>query len=157
VPFYLRTGKRLSGRRTEIAIHFRAPAHDLFAAVGGGEANVMRLRIDPEHGLATTLSVKRPGPGMRLGPVVTGFSYGDFFTEAAAVGYETLLFDCMTGDSTLFQRADMIEGAWAVVDPLIRAWKDAPVEEYPAGTDGPAAADALLAREGRAWTPLSDA
>ena len=63
----------------------------------------------------------------------------------------------MTGDATLFQRADMIEAGWAVVDPLIRAWKDAPVEEYPAGTDGPAAADAMLAREGRAWTPLSDA
>lgn len=157
VLFYLRTGKRLSGRRTEIAIHFKVPAHALFADVDGSDANVMRLRIDPEHGLGTTLSVKRPGPGMRLGQVVTGFSYGDFFAEAPAVGYETLLFDCMTGDSTLFQRADMIEGAWAVVDSLIRAWKAGLVEAYPAGTDGPMAADTLLSRDGRAWTPLSGA
>lgn len=154
VPFLLRTGKRLSGRLTEIAIHFKPPAHALFGDAAS-DGNVMRLRIDPEHGAATTLNVKRPGPEMRLAPVVTGFDYGAFFAQTPSVGYESLLFDCMAGDATLFQRADMIEGAWAVVDPLIQAWKDAPVEDYAAGSDGPAAADALPARDGRRWTPLT--
>lgn len=154
VPFYLRTGKRLSGRRTEIVIHFKDPTTDLFDAEAGLRSGFMRLRIDPEHGVATTLNAKRPGPGISLGQVIAGFDYGDFFAEKPTVGYETLLYDCMVGDSTLFQRADMIEGAWAIVDPLIQAWRAAPVVSYPAGSDGPDAANALLAPDGRAWSRL---
>ena len=156
VPFYLRTGKRMSGRQTEIAIHFKPPPHRLFRECGAGEPapNVMRLRIDPEPGESTELNVKAPGPQMRLGRVETAFRYADFFDEKPNVGYETLLYDCMTGDATLFQRADNIEAGWAAVDPLIQAWADAPVESYAAGTPGPTGADDLLARDGRTWLPL---
>ncbi|MDV2986072.1 UNVERIFIED_CONTAM: glucose-6-phosphate dehydrogenase [Methylobacteriaceae bacterium AG10] len=156
VPFNLRTGKRMAGRRTEIAVHFKAPSLPLFrGAAGDGIApNVMRLRIDPEPGSATRLNVKRPGPQMHLAAIETGFRYADFFDPAPTVGYETLLYDCMRGDPTLFQRADTIEASWAAVDPLIQAWKDAPVCSYPAGSPGPKEADDLLARDGRAWLPL---
>ena len=156
VPFYLRTGKRMAGRRTEIAVHFKAPSLPLFRGpAGDGIApNVMRLRIDPEPGSATRLNVKRPGPQMHLAAIETGFRYADFFDPAPTVGYETLLYDCMRGDPTLFQRADTIEASWAAVDPLIQAWKNAPVCSYPAGSPGPTEADDLLARDGRAWLPL---
>ena len=159
VPFYLRTGKRLAGRRTEIAVQFKPPSFPLFQSKDAPklDANVMRLRIDPEPGSATRLNVKRPGPQMHLAAIETGFRYGDFFDPAPTVGYETLLYDCMRGDTTLFQRADTIEAAWAAVDPLLKAWKDAPVAPYAAGSEGPKAADDLLARDGRAWLPLGDA
>ncbi|MGX5777278.1 glucose-6-phosphate dehydrogenase [Methylorubrum zatmanii] len=158
VPFYLRTGKRMAGRRTEIAVHFKPPPFTLFREAGGADLapNVMRLRIDPEPGSATRINVKRPGPQMHLAPVETGFRYGDFFDPAPTVGYETLLYDCMMGDPTLFQRADSIEASWAAVDPLLKAWKDAPVAFYAAGSPGPEEADALLARDGRAWLPLDE-
>ncbi|CAO4167415.1 glucose-6-phosphate dehydrogenase [Methylorubrum populi] len=158
VPFYLRTGKRMAGRRTEIAVHFKPPPFALFREVGGANLaqNVMRLRIDPEPGSATRINVKRPGPQMHLAPVETGFRYGDFFDPAPTVGYETLLYDCMMGDPTLFQRADSIEASWAAVDPLLKAWKDAPVAFYAAVSPGPEEADALLARDGRAWLPLDE-
>ncbi|MEH3119539.1 MAG: glucose-6-phosphate dehydrogenase [Methylorubrum populi] len=158
VPFYLRTGKRMAGRRTEIAVHFKPAPFTLFRGADGGDLarNVMRLRIDPEPGSATRINVKRPGPQMHLAPVETGFRYGDFFDPAPTVGYETLLYDCMTGDTTLFQRADSIEASWAAVEPLLRAWKDAPVSFYAAGSPGPKEADDLLARDGRAWLPLGE-
>jgi glucose-6-phosphate 1-dehydrogenase len=156
VPFYLRTGKRMTDRLTEIAIHFKPPPFRLFSqsAVTELAPNVMRLTIDPEQGSSTVLNVKRPGPQMRLGRVTTTFRYGDFFTEPPNVGYETLLYDCMVGDATLFQRADNIEAGWAAVDPLLKAWKSAGVEDYAAGTDGPKGAEDLLARDGRQWLPL---
>ncbi|WP_019906139.1 glucose-6-phosphate dehydrogenase [Methylobacterium sp. 77] len=153
VPFYLRTGKRMAGRLTEIAVHFKPPSHGLFAGTELAP-NVMRLHIDPEQGLSTQWNAKRPGPEMHLGAVTSSFRFGDFFTETPSVGYETLIYDCMVGDPTLFQRADAIEAGWAAVDPLIQAWADAPVEAYAAGSDGPAGADTLLTRDGRAWLPL---
>ncbi|WP_082470602.1 MULTISPECIES: glucose-6-phosphate dehydrogenase [unclassified Methylobacterium] len=155
VPFYLRTGKRLAGRLTEIAVHFKPPSHGLFAGTDLAP-NVMRVHIDPDQGLSTRWNTKRPGPDMHLGAVTSSVRFGDFFTEAPSVGYETLIYDCMIGDPTLFQRADAIEAGWAAVDPLIQAWRDAPVETYAAGSDGPAGADALLARDGRAWLPLAE-
>ena len=154
VPFYLRTGKRLSGHLTEIAVHFKPPAHGLFAGTDR-LPNVMRLLIDPEQGVSTRWNAKRPGPQIQLGTVNSSFRFGDFFAERPNVGYETLIYDCMIGDPTLFQRADTIEAAWAAVDPLIAAWGDAPVETYEAGSDGPPGADALLARDGSAWLPLN--
>ena len=156
VPFYLRTGKRMTDRLTEIAIHFKPPPFHLFreSAVNALAPNVMRLTIDPEQGSSMVLNVKRPGPQMQLGRVATKFRYADFFTEAPNVGYETLLYDCMVGDATLFQRADNIEAGWAAVDPLLTAWKSAGVEDYAAGTDGPKGAEDLLARDGRQWLPL---
>jgi glucose-6-phosphate 1-dehydrogenase len=100
------------------------------------------------------MNAKRPGPRLELGRVTAAFDYGDFFRETPSVGYETLLYDCLTGDATLFQRADSIEAAWAVVDPLLKAWAEAPVEMYAAGSDGPEGATALLAAQGHAWLPL---
>ncbi|MDR7035328.1 glucose-6-phosphate 1-dehydrogenase [Methylobacterium sp. BE186] len=158
VPFYLRTGKRMTDRLTEIAIHFKPPPFHLFreTAVTELAPNVMRLTIDPEQGSSTVLNVKRPGPKMELGSVATRFRYGDFFQEKPNVGYETLLYDCMVGDATLFQRADNIEAGWAAVDPLLKAWANADVAFYAAGTDGPSEADDLLARDGRRWLPLGE-
>ncbi|MET0258197.1 MAG: glucose-6-phosphate dehydrogenase [Methylobacterium sp.] len=156
VPFYVRTGKRMTGRLTEIAIHFKPAPYRLFrdTPTDAIAPNVMRLQIDPDAGETTEINVKAPGPQMRLGRVETSFLYKDFFDEKPNVGYETLLYDCMTGDATLFQRADNIEAGWAAVEPLLEAWKTTPVEPYAAGSDGPKAADDLLARDGRAWLPL---
>ena len=156
VPFYLRTGKRMAKHHTEIAVHFRPPPFRLFrdTAVTDLAPNVMRLRISPDPGAVTTLNVKRPGPQMHIASVDTGFRYGDFFASSPTVGYETLLYDCMMGDATLFQRADNIEAGWAAVEPLLKAWKDAPVVFYEAGSAGPKEADALLARDGHEWLTL---
>jgi glucose-6-phosphate 1-dehydrogenase len=115
---------------------------------------MLRFRIDPEQGLDIAMNAKRPGPRMDLGRVTAAFDYGDFFRETPSVGYETLLYDCMIGDATLFQRADSIEAAWAAVDPVLKASADADPELYSAGSDGPAGAEALLARQGHRWLPL---
>ena len=156
VPFYLRTGKRMASRRTEIAVLFKPAPFRLFEGYGIDPLtpNVMRITIDPEHGAATELNVKVPGPKMRIGRAVTRFRYGDFFAAAPNVGYETLLYDCMTGDPTLFQRADNIEAGWAAVDPLLKGWPQDDIAFYPAGSAGPREADDLLARDGRHWLGL---
>ncbi|KQP94901.1 glucose-6-phosphate dehydrogenase [Methylobacterium sp. Leaf113] len=157
VPFYLRTGKRMTNRVTEIALHFRPPARSPFAAPDAPVTpDVLRFRIDPEQGMDIVMNAKRPGPRLDLGRVTAAFDYGDFFKETPSVGYETLLYDCLIGDATLFQRADSIEAAWAVVDPLLKAWIDAPVEFYSAGSDGPEGATALLAAQGHRWLPLGE-
>ena len=157
VPFYLRTGKRMGARRTEIALHFKPAPYQLFrdTPVDAIAPNILRLQIAPEMGTATQFNTKIPGPVMRLGRVVTTFRDADFFTEKPTVGYETLLYDCITGDATLFQRADNIEESWSVVEPLIESWgAGGEPEPYAAGSAGPAGADALLARDGRHWLPL---
>jgi len=160
VPFYLRTGKRLKTRMTTISIHFKPAPYRIFrdTPVEKITPNVLTLLISPEQGMTTDFSAKIPGPTMRLGRVSTEFMYDDFFEEAPNVGYETLIYDCMIGDATLFQRADQIESSWAAVQPVRDAWDrggDA-LEFYAAGSDGPAGADALLARDGRTWLPLSN-
>ena len=157
VPFYLRTGKRLSERLTTISIAFKPPPYRIFrdTPVERLTPNVLTLQISPQQGMTTDFSAKVPGPLMELGRVCTSFRYGDFFDEKPNVGYETLIYDCMIGDATLFQRADNIEAGWAAVEPLLDAWTEAgEPESYAAGSAGPRGADELLARDGRHWLPL---
>jgi glucose-6-phosphate 1-dehydrogenase len=159
VPFYLRTGKRLTSRRTEICVQLKSVPYRLFrdTPVDTLVPNVLTLRIDPEHGTTFDFNVKVPGPVMQLNAVKSSFNYSDFFEEKANVGYETLLYDCMLGDETLFQRADGIETAWAAVEAVTHPQAGAlPVHGYPAGSAGPKEADALLAADGRAWRPLDN-
>ncbi|HLH51720.1 MAG TPA: glucose-6-phosphate dehydrogenase [Roseiarcus sp.] len=155
VPFYLRTGKRLKARKTEIALCFKPTAYDLLADKAGLAPNILRLQIDPEHGARAHFNVKAPGPEMTLADVATVFRYQDAFPQRPNVGYEALLYDCMIGDATLFQRADNIEAGWAAVQPLLDAWRSGAPEPYPVGAAGPAGADALIAKDGRAWLPLA--
>ena len=155
VDFYLRTGKRLAARRTEIALHLKAPATALAAASDPESAII--LAVDPEQGVKIEFAAKRPGPAMRLAQVAADFRYGDYFEITPAVGYETLLYDCMRGDPMLFASTEMIDAAWAAVQPLLDAWaKGGAPELYAAGSDGPASAATLLARCGRQWRPLED-
>ena len=158
VPFYLRTGKRLAGRRTEIAIHYKSAPYRMFRDTPVNEMtpNIVKLMIDPVQGIETQFDAKVPGPVMKLGRVTSSLSYKDFFSEKPNVGYETLLYDCMMGDATLFQRADNVEACWRVVQPLLESWarNEGTVEHYASGSQGPAGADALLSRDGRNWLTL---
>jgi glucose-6-phosphate 1-dehydrogenase len=153
VPFYLRTGKCLSARTTEIAVQFRQAPYALFRAtpVEHLPPNILRLRIQPDEGLSLSFSAKRPGTEIEIDGVEMNFAYRDYFAPIGSVGYETLIYDCLIGDATLFQRADTVEAAWCAVEDLLEVWPGAPAD---AGSDGPAAADRLLARDGRAWLPI---
>ena len=159
VPFYLRTGKRLAKRTTEIAIRFKRAPYAIFrdTPVEQLDADWMILKIQPDEGIRLRFNAKRPGPSVSLESVAMDFHYSDWFKEAPAVGYETLIYDCLIGDATLFQRADQVEGAWKVVDPILSAWQDLATPQfpnYPAGSEGPAAANDLIARDGRAWRAI---
>jgi glucose-6-phosphate 1-dehydrogenase len=161
VPFYLRTGKHMSRRVTEIAIRFKpapyAPFED--TNVAALPPNWLLLQIQPDEGIALQFEVKRPGPVVDLAAVRMAFKYADWFPKEPNIGYETLIFDVMTGDQTLFNRADMVEETWRVVGGVLEAWSKAKPEGFPnyaSGSDGPAEADALLKREGRAWRPTMD-
>ena len=159
VPFYLRTGKRLAKRTTEIAIRFKHAPHALFreTPVEELDADWLILHIQPEESIKLRFNAKRPGPTMELESVAMDFRYTDWFHQAPAVGYETLIYDCLTGDATLFQRADQVESAWAVVEPVLKGWANTPPRHFPnysAGSAGPAAANELLARDGRAWRAI---
>jgi glucose-6-phosphate 1-dehydrogenase len=159
VPFYLRTGKYLSARTTEIAVQFRQAPYALFrdTPVERLPPNIRMLRIQPDEGLSLSFSAKRPGAVIEIDGVEMDFAYQDYFAPLASVGYETLIYDCLIGDATLFQRADTVEAGWRAVQGLIDAWAGAPAEDFPnyaAGSAGPAAADRLLARDGRAWLPI---
>jgi glucose-6-phosphate 1-dehydrogenase len=162
VPFYLRTGKRLSNRWTEIAIHFRRAPLSLFKGTGVAEtgANWLVLQIQPEEGISLQFQVKRPGQTVALAPVKTSFAYKDWFPPQPNVGYETLLYDCMIGDPSLFQRADMVEASWRIVQPVLDGWaakRPTDFPNYQSGSAGPAAADRLIADgDGRAWRPIGD-
>ncbi len=155
VPFYLRTGKRMAERTTEIAIQFRRAPLVLFrdTPVDHLHPNLLLLRIQPEEGIALRFEAKVPGPRVRLSTVKMDFDYSDYFGAAPNTGYETLLYDAMIGDSTLFHRADSVEAGWAVVDPILDAWAGGNdgLAFYPAGSWGPREADALMARDGRRW------
>ncbi len=154
VPFYLRTGKRLAARVTEVVIQFKRAPFLLFrdTPVECLQPNQLVLRIQPDEGIALRFEAKVPGPRVRLGTVKMDFDYADYFGAAPKTGYETLLYDAMTGDSTLFHRADIVEAGWTVVDPILRVWAENRdgLHTYPSGSWGPPEADALLAREGRA-------
>ena len=159
VPFYLRTGKRMSKRTTEIAIRFKEAPYMLFRDTPVDElgANWLVLQIQPDEGIRLRFNAKVPGPELALESVAMDFRYADWFKQATAVGYETLLYDCFIGDATLFQRADQVEAAWAVVEPLLEAWTKPPHEEFPdyaPGSTGPTCADELLTHDGRAWRAI---
>jgi glucose-6-phosphate 1-dehydrogenase len=159
VPFYLRTGKYLSARTTEIAVQFRQAPYALFrdTPIERLPANILTLRIQPDEGLSLSFSAKRPGAEIEIDGVEMDFAYRDYFAPLASVGYETLIYDCLIGDATLFQRADTVEAAWRAVQGLLDAWARAPATDFPnyaAGSAGPEAADRLLARDKRAWLPI---
>jgi glucose-6-phosphate 1-dehydrogenase len=165
VPFFVRTGKRLPSRLSEAHIEFKPVPHRSFPpeAVKLWEPNRLILYITPEEGLRVRFLAKRPGPEMHLDPVWMRFSYREFFRTPPSDAYETLLLDVMRGDASLFMRADQAETAWTVVQPILEGWAaQRPIDfpNYAAGEWGPAAADELLAREGRRWllpyrTPVS--
>lgn len=158
VPFYIRTGKRMAVRRTEIVIHFKQAPYAMFrdTTVDRLTPNVMVLHIQPTEGVTLNLSAKVPGPKMTLGGVAMDFRYSDYFHAPSSTGYETLLYDVMMGDQTLFQRADMVEAGWAAVQPILDVWESGQVgvSPYAAGSHGPAPADRLLDRDGIHWLPL---
>jgi len=155
VPFYVRTGKRLAVRRTEIAIHFKQAPYAMFRGtpVECLTPNFLVLHIQPSEGISLCLSAKEPGPTVRLADVRMEFRYADWFKTGPSTGYETLLYDALIGDATLFQRADNVEAGWAAVQPMLGS--PAGVERYAAGSKGPAAAEDLLARDGRRWRELA--
>ena len=156
VPFYLRTGKRLERRHTEVSVHFKPAPFTLFreTPVTCTNPNVLVLRIQPEEGISLSFDAKVPGPFERLETVTMDFSYAAHFQHEQATGYETLLFDAMAGDQTLFHRMDIVEAGWQIVQPLLDAWaRDtaSPLPHYEPGSWGPAEADSLLERDGRRW------
>jgi len=156
VPFYLRTGKRLPAKVSEVSIIFRSPPHQLFpsAAVDNWQPNRIVIRIQPEEGIGTRIQVKQPGTRLLLGEADMQFRYREAFKAAAPEAYETLLLDVIRGDATLFMRADQVECAWNVVSPILTAWESVPPSDFPdyaAGSWGPEAADRMIARNGHSW------
>ncbi len=159
VPFYVRTGKNLAKRATEIAILFRRTPHLIFrqAPTDQVESNVLALRIQPDEGITLKFEAKLPGQSMNIRPVSMDFRYGSTFGPHLSSAYERLLLDCMVGDPTLFDRIDSVELAWSLVQPFLDRWSSTdggPIPTYASGSWGPAEADALLARENRRWRRL---
>jgi len=153
VPFYLRTGKRLPRPVTEVAIQFKEAPHLVFRGENL-QANLLVLNIQPDEGISLSFGAKSPGAQMHIRPVTMDFRYRDAFGGASREAYATLINDCLRGDATLFDRADSVEAAWGLVDPILDAWQNAsppPFPNYPAGSEGPADADRLTASEGRHW------
>ena len=158
VPFYLRTGKCMSVRDTEIAICFKPAPYAQFreSELDRPKPNYLKIQIQPNEGMWFDLQAKRPGPELTVADVQMGFAYKDFFKMPPATGYETLIYDCLTGDQTLFQRADNIENGWRAVQPFLDAWAEGngEIHTYAVGEDGPQAGDDLLARDKRQWHDL---
>jgi glucose-6-phosphate 1-dehydrogenase len=160
VPFYVRTGKRLAVRHSEIAIQFKRAPLVLFrdTPVSSLESNQLIVHIAPDEGISLRFGAKIPGAHMKVGSVEMDFNYADYFGTNPNTGYEVLLYDCMMGDQTLYQRADMVEAAWTVVDPILEVWKALPPRtfpNYPAGSWGPKDADELINRDGRSWRQIT--
>ena len=159
VPFYVRTGKRLAKRHTEIAIQFKRMPFELFhnAPFHKLHTNTMVIQIQPVEGISLSFGAKIPGPVLRVGSVDMSFEYSKYFGADAYTGYEVLLYDCMIGDATLFQRADMVEAGWKLVDPVLDVWKALPPRKFPnysSGTWGPAEADQLMELDDRQWRTI---
>ena len=158
VPFYLRTGKRLAKRHTEITIQFKRTPFELFRNTPVHKhSNQLVIQIQPVEGISLSFGAKIPGPILRVGSVDMSFEYSKYFGADAYTGYEVLLYDCMIGDATLFQRADMVEAGWNVVDPVLDVWKALPPRRFPnyaAGGWGPKESDELLQRDGREWRTI---
>jgi glucose-6-phosphate 1-dehydrogenase len=160
VPFYLRTGKHLAAQHTDVTITFRRPPHRLFAdtEVADFAPNVLVLHLQPDEGISLTFEAKVPGPVVKTGGVEMNFNYADHFGRTPSTGYETLLYDCICGDPTLFQRADSVETGWSVVEPVLDVWRALPPRAFPnyaPGSWGPKDSDDLLARDGRAWRHIT--
>jgi len=157
VPFYIRSGKRLQKRITEIAIQFKEVPHRLFTEADSPlQPNVLVIRIQPNEGITLRFGVKLPGQAMRIRWVNMDFRYGSSFGVKPPEAYERLLLDCMLGDSTLYSRRDMVERCWEIVMPMINAWKE-PATDFPnyeAGSWGPQAAFKLIEDDGRRWRKL---
>jgi len=156
VPFYLRTGKALALQHTDVTITFRRPPSRLFRGtdVGGFSPNVLVLHMQPDEGISLSFEAKVPGPVLKTSGVKMDFNYADHFGRTPSTGYETLLYDCICGDPTLFQRADSVEEGWSIVQPILDVWKALPARAFPnyaAGSWGPKEADELLSRDGRSW------
>ncbi|HEV2005294.1 MAG TPA: glucose-6-phosphate dehydrogenase [Candidatus Limnocylindrales bacterium] len=155
VPFYMRTGKRMPKRATEIAIQFKGVPHRLFEHTASDpQPNLLAIRIQPDEGILLRFGSKVPGLGLDIRTVNMDFTYGSAFATDAPDAYETLVLDAMLGDASLFTRADEVEAAWGTVTPIVDAWLDAPPPDfpnYPAGTWGPKASDDLIERDGRRW------
>ena len=154
VPFYVRTGKRLPKRVTEIAIQFNPAPLTIFDEDDGDRSpNLLIVRIQPDEGISLKFLSKRPGSGMNLRPVSMDFNYGSSFGERSPSAYETLLLDAIIGDATLYTRQDMVEASWSVIEPIQNEWRATKFDfpNYAAGTWGPAAADEMLARRGHTW------
>jgi glucose-6-phosphate 1-dehydrogenase len=156
VPFYLRTGKRLAARHTEVAIEFKRAPFILFrdTPVSSLKPNELVIHIAPDEGISMRFGAKVPGPQVKVGSVEMDFNYTDYFGTTANTGYEILLYDGISGDQTLFQRADMVEAGWSVVDPILDVWKALPPRSFPnyaAGSWGPKEADEIMVRDGRTW------
>jgi glucose-6-phosphate 1-dehydrogenase len=156
VPFYLRTGKCLPMRASEICIQFRPVPHQSFppTTIGQWLPNRLTVHIQPDEGILLRFLAKQPGPPMHLSPVNMRFSYSEAFNATPPEAYETLLLDVIRGDATLFMRADQVEAAWSVVTPILEMWQEVPSADfpnYPAGTWGPEAAEILIGQDGRSW------
>jgi glucose-6-phosphate 1-dehydrogenase len=159
VPFYLRTGKALGIKRTEVAIKFKEAPFAMFSCTGAERLaeNYLVIGVEPTEGIALQFNTKVPGPSIRIDGVEMKFRYKDYFKAEPATGYETLIYDCMIGDNILFQRADSVEAGWQAVQPFLDAWNKAGakgLESYKAGSEGPAGAEELLKRDGRSWRKL---
>lgn len=160
VPFYIRAGKRLAKRVTEVTVTFKQPPLHLF--IGNDPEskvcpNVLKIRIQPDEGITLTFGAKVPGPTTNVKPVEMQFSYAQAFGKSSANGYERLLLDAMLGDGTLFAEREGVEATWALMTPILEAWKANPPKDfpnYPAGSWGPKAADDMLKRDGRSWRSL---
>jgi glucose-6-phosphate 1-dehydrogenase len=159
VPFYIRTGKRLAARHTEIAIQFKRAPLVLFrdTPVSSLKPNELVMNIAPNEGISMSFGAKIPGAQMRVGPVRMEFNYSDYFGVSPSTGYEVLLYDSVMGDQTLFQRADMVEAGWSVVNPILDVWKALPPRMFPnyaAGSWGPKEADDIITRDERTWRKI---
>jgi glucose-6-phosphate 1-dehydrogenase len=159
VPFYLRSGKRLAKRVSEISVQFRCAPHLLFegSVAEGIEPNLLSLRIQPDEGISLKFSAKVPETTLQIRPVKMEFRYGESFGGTSPTAYETLLLDCMLGDPMLFTRDDAVEASWELIDPILERWRKDGSQGlyfYEAGCWGPPEADAFIARDGRAWQRL---
>jgi glucose-6-phosphate 1-dehydrogenase len=160
VPFYVRTGKRMPTKHSTIIIEFKKAPFILFRETGIERLRTNRivLHIQPDEGITLHFGAKVPGPIVKVGPVDMEFDYCDYFGEQMATGYERLLFDCMIGDATLFQRADMVEAAWSIVTPILDVWNAIPARDFPnyaAGTWGPPESDDLVGKDCRQWKNIT--
>jgi glucose-6-phosphate 1-dehydrogenase len=158
VPFYLRTGKAMNKRQSEIVVQFKRPPLSLFrnTATEGLTPNALVIKLQPDEGAMLSFGAKIPGPKIEIGQVHMDFHYKDYFQNAPSTGYETLIYDCMIGDATLFQRSDSVMAGWRIVQPLQAYWAaaGAPLSHYAAGSEGPQEAQDMLQVNGREWRQL---